>query len=146
MKTRIAMIVVLASLAGCSSEIDQIKEGRLDAYPDFTVGQAFNNRDVCKQTTWESFEDERGRTIVEYRCDIVGVDTFYQKQAETQLNKLLREQEQGGAWNSLIREEQNKIERLEQKLEREIAGDSMFTDSTRQEIAEARKQLAEYIA
>jgi hypothetical protein len=145
MKIRASLLLVLASLAGCASEIDQIKEGRMDAYPEFTVGQAFDNRNVCESTSWESFKDDRGRTIVEYRCQLVGVDAYYQKQADSKLHKLVSEQESWsghGGWPSLIREAKAEIKMLEEKL---ASGTSNSPDAVAEDLAESREKLANYI-
>ena len=49
--------ISLAALSGCSSEIDVIREGRLELLPEYTVGQALDNRKLCESTDWSVIED-----------------------------------------------------------------------------------------
>ena len=60
--------ISLAALSGCSSEIDVIREGRLELLPEYKVGQALDNRKLCESTYWSVIEDERGRDVVRYTC------------------------------------------------------------------------------
>ena len=47
--------ISLAALSGCSSEIDVIREGRLELLPEYTVGQALDNRKLCENTDSVSY-------------------------------------------------------------------------------------------
>jgi len=38
--------------------------------PSLTINQAFNNRKVCNDVEWQTFEDNRERTVIEYRCNM----------------------------------------------------------------------------
>jgi len=66
--------ISLAALSGCSSEIDVIREGRLELLPEYTVGQALDNRKLCESTDWSVIEDERGRDVVRYTCDFKDIE------------------------------------------------------------------------
>ncbi|MDB5886637.1 MAG: putative lipoprotein [Polaromonas sp.] len=56
-------------LTGCTgSEIKIVKESHLINYPNYLVGQAFDNRHACASVDWKSFKDERQRTVVQYTC------------------------------------------------------------------------------
>lgn len=69
-------LVVL--LAGCtSSEIKIVKESHLVDYPNYLVGQAFDNRHACSSIDWKSFKDDRERTVVEYTCQYKFAPDFY---------------------------------------------------------------------
>lgn len=69
-------LVVL--LAGCtSSEIKIVKESHLVDYPNYLVGQAFDNRHACASIDWKSFKDDRERTVVEYTCQYKFATEFY---------------------------------------------------------------------
>lgn len=69
-------LVVL--LAGCtSSEVKIVKESHLVNYPNYLVGQAFDNRHVCSSIDWKSFKDDRDRTVVEYTCQYKFATEFY---------------------------------------------------------------------
>jgi hypothetical protein len=70
-------------VAGCSdSDINAVKEGRFDAYPEFTISQAFDNRAACDSTDWEKVTDSRDREIVRYTCHFKGVGDAFLKQAK----------------------------------------------------------------
>jgi hypothetical protein len=69
-------LVVL--LAGCtSSEVKIVKESHLANYPNYLVGQAFDNRHVCSSIDWKSFKVERDRTVVEYTCQYKFAAEYY---------------------------------------------------------------------
>ncbi|AJD48700.1 hypothetical protein S7S_11440 [Isoalcanivorax pacificus W11-5] len=79
---RAPLLLCVTLIAGCfNSDIDLIKTGRLDLKPEYTVGEAFDNRKVCKNTSWDAFKDERQRAIVEYRCYFNGYDTVFTNKA-----------------------------------------------------------------
>jgi len=46
--------ISLAALSGCSSEIDVIREGRLELLPEYTVGQALDNLSFVRAQTGQS--------------------------------------------------------------------------------------------
>ena len=78
----IAGLFLATSLIGCldgASDIDIVKEGRFDAHPEFKIGETFDNRSMCESTSWQMVQDNRGRDLVEYRCEIVGVNDYYHK-------------------------------------------------------------------
>ncbi len=111
------MIIAVSTLliTGCSnSDITTVKDGRLDDFQEYTIGQALDNRDACLSTEWESFEDERGRTVVQYRCDLK--DLANVATHNTQI-KIDREEESLAAWEERF---EGKIPRLEQELKEEM--------------------------
>lgn len=62
------MVTVLAGLQACtSSAIDTVKGGTLTLDSSLSVGQAFDNYSYFKTTSWDSYEDNRGRQIVEFK-------------------------------------------------------------------------------
>lgn len=87
-----ALILSALLLAGCgSSDIDIVKEGRLEYFQEFTVGQAFDNRKVCSSTKWGTIEDDRGRTIVEYTCQLKNVPEYFHQTGTSLAKKLINE-------------------------------------------------------
>ena len=89
--TKILIVVCIVSLAGCSnSDVSKVKAMKLDIDPSFTVGQAFDNRKVCDSVKWDVIKDERGRKLVEYRCDFKGVKEFEDRYAGRAPNPLVR--------------------------------------------------------
>ena len=64
-----ALIVVLATLTACGGgNVSSVKNGVFDDYQGTTVGDAFDNWNICESTSWSEFQTENGRNIVEYRC------------------------------------------------------------------------------
>ncbi|WP_422411690.1 MULTISPECIES: hypothetical protein [unclassified Endozoicomonas] len=57
-------------LVGCGSPIDTVQEHYLQLDKTLTIEQAFNNREVCEDYSWNDTEDSKGREIVEYKCFI----------------------------------------------------------------------------
>lgn len=65
-------------LVGCGDDSDNVKDKHFTyvasnnqtyTYDDsFTIGEAFDNRKVCSDIEWSSFEDTRKRKIVQYEC------------------------------------------------------------------------------
>lgn len=51
----------------------------------FTTQQALDNRPNCKSTDWESFKDERGRSMVRYRCVVKGSQARFEAEADRQI-------------------------------------------------------------
>ncbi len=78
--------ISLAALSGCSSEIDVIREGRLELLPEYTVGQALDNRKLCESTDWSVIEDERGRDVVRYTCDFKDIEKNYRDTANEMID------------------------------------------------------------
>ncbi len=80
-------------LTGCENkDIEAVKKSMLGG-TTFTTGQAFDNRKVCASTKWSTMED-RGRTIVEYRCDLAGADEFNKAQLAPRLSNIQKISEQ----------------------------------------------------
>ena len=75
--TKMLVIACVVGLAGCeNSDVARVKAMKLDIDPSFTIGQAFDNRKVCDSVKWDNMTDQRGRKLVEYRCDFKGVKEF----------------------------------------------------------------------
>jgi len=122
----VAGLYLTITLSGClegTSDIDVVKEGRFDAYPEFKIGETFDNRTLCESTTWSMIKDSRGRDLVDYRCEIKGVNQYYQdklialvKRCEESLNNTdpnpFRER-----LNSNLEVELKKIDELRSKSE-----------------------------
>ncbi len=139
----IVSLILACLLYGCNSEVDAIRNGRLEAYPEYTVGQAFDNRDMCESTDWATTEDERGRVIIRYTCHMKGIPSLYKKQAES----LIAESNIEKPLNSLrkgIKIKQQKINKIlgEIKRKKEILKSKDYAseiDKEYKEILECRK-------
>jgi len=65
-----SLVGILVLLTGCeASEVSEMKNARLYVDKTLTIEQAFDNRKVCDDSQWSSFEDKKGRVVVSYRCD-----------------------------------------------------------------------------
>jgi len=76
MKRYVVMLMPLCILlTGCTNKsIAAVKASTLSG-TSFTTGQAFDHRKLCASTKWDTIVD-RGRTIVEYRCDMRGLKEY----------------------------------------------------------------------
>lgn len=65
----IGLVVVLLTLTACGGgNVNMVKTGTFNDYQGTTVGDAFDNWDICSSTSWDEFETDNGRNIVEYNC------------------------------------------------------------------------------
>jgi hypothetical protein len=48
--------------------------------PSFTTGEALDHRPLCQSTSWDEVQDNKNRTVVEYRCEIKGAHEYFEKQ------------------------------------------------------------------
>ena len=78
MRNLFILITSTALLSACGNDhIDAVKNMEFFHDDTLTLGQALDTRPVCADTQWDSFEDEKGRTIVEYSCEIEGSGEFF---------------------------------------------------------------------
>ena len=63
-------LIVTLGLVGCgeNDNITSVKEGVLKLNKTLTVGQALDNWNNCKETTWTHFETDNGVNVVEAKC------------------------------------------------------------------------------
>lgn len=77
MSVKVLVVGLSVNLAGCgNSDISSVKKMTLTADQTYTIGQVFDNRKACDSTKWSESTDDRGRKIVEYRCDFGGVAEY----------------------------------------------------------------------
>jgi hypothetical protein len=68
-------------LTGCgNSAISKVKKSSLDIDPTYTIEQAFENRPVCDDSEWDSFSDDKGRTVVQHNCELKDVESYFNEQ------------------------------------------------------------------
>ena len=86
MNKSLIVLSAIALLSGCSNEhTESVKALDFEADDTFTIGQALSNRQICDDSSWDQFEDERGRLIVEYRCLINGAEDVFEERYEEAL-------------------------------------------------------------
>jgi hypothetical protein len=84
LKKFIALVSVCFVLVGCgSSDVDAIRDSKMIVDSSITVSQALENRDVCSSYSWSSYEDEKGRAMVEYGCQIKGAEDYFLSSKES---------------------------------------------------------------
>lgn len=84
----ILAVITTASLSGCNEAIDTVKSSRLNYNDKFTIDEAFSNRKICQKVTWDLIKDDRGRELVQYKCDIKGIKEYYEKHKEAERSKI----------------------------------------------------------
>ena len=80
-------------LTGCNEAIDTVKSARMAINEQYTVDEAFSNRDICGSVDWEVVTDDRSRELVQYTCHIADTETFYENEWQRQKNYLIHELE-----------------------------------------------------
>lgn len=61
------------------SDVDCVKEATMNGYKSLTVGEAFDNCSAFKSTSWESFETQNGRRVVEFKGQMIIPDVPHLK-------------------------------------------------------------------
>jgi len=78
------------ALAGCNESIDTVKNARMKVNEQYSIDQAFSNRDICDSVEWEVITDNRDRELVQYKCHITDTEAFYKTEYDRQKNYLVR--------------------------------------------------------
>jgi len=66
----ISSVLLLSSCDGGSDNIKKVKDISTNYDSTITIGNAFEHRDICSSVKWSSDNDDRGRDIVSYTCDL----------------------------------------------------------------------------
>ncbi|MDA0127313.1 hypothetical protein OH458_04430 [Vibrio sp. MarTm2] len=135
----VTAVVATVSLSGCEGDIESLQDqpfsyinidNEVIQYErSFTIEQAFNNRQICEEVNWETFEDSRERIIVQYQCDFKQLTNAINTQVEDERSekietltqeykKLVKDMELKHSLEQRL-EETAKIENLLKKLEAE---------------------------
>ncbi|MCL2635596.1 MAG: hypothetical protein FWD50_03060 [Betaproteobacteria bacterium] len=104
-------IAVCVTLAACGdSSVSIVKDIYVDQAKTTTVSQLLDKRSVCENISWSSFEDEKGRTIVEYQCKFLGGSDFLSTERENFINVSTKE------FEKMIEFRSKMVERFEEEL------------------------------
>lgn len=68
MRKLIVIVGIALVLSGCNRDMSRVKNQPFALDATFTNEQIFDNRKMCASVKWESFVDEKNRTIIEVRC------------------------------------------------------------------------------
>lgn len=100
MKTAAVLGLLCLTLTGCwsnntSRNINLVKQSVYSGIQNgVTVGEALNNRKICKKPIWIDTLNDIGDPVVEYRCELVDYKSFYTSVNKEHLNdKLAKVQE-----------------------------------------------------
>ncbi|WP_266181906.1 hypothetical protein [Dyella humicola] len=114
-----AIATICALLAGCgSSAVSAVKDMKFDLDPTFTVGQILDNRSVCESKSWKATKDDRGRTVVEYRCDLKNASEPLKSVAK---QYIVEEEQTLAAWKATLQGNIEKTKALAQAHEELLA-------------------------
>lgn len=70
-----AALILLVGCDGMLGNISTVKNGFLDIDETVTIGDAFDNWKICKETHWDEFTSDNNKQIVEAKCVIYKKDT-----------------------------------------------------------------------
>ena len=77
---RFVPLALAVLLTGClGGDVSRVKDSKLKGWPQYTVGQLLDKRQVCSSTKWHSFTDKRDRKIIEYVCDYAPAKALLQE-------------------------------------------------------------------
>lgn len=82
-------LALVAVLAGCG-DAGKVKDSKMKGWPQYTIGQLLDKRQVCSSTKWHTFTDKRDRKIVEYVCDYAPAKPYLQKLTDETLEDFER--------------------------------------------------------
>ena len=112
-KLSLVIACSIVTLAACSkSPVDIVKGSYIDAARTLTVANGLNKRPLCKSTQWDSFKDDKGRVVVQYKCTIVDGEDFQKEKRETYLQRITKDAEQSVA--SAIRDRDSGVKAIEE--------------------------------
>ncbi|HIE5609108.1 TPA: hypothetical protein ACXNRP_001934 [Pseudomonas aeruginosa] len=89
LRTIILAPLLPLALAGCNEAIDTVKNGRMKINEQYTVDQAFSNRSICDSVDWDVITDDRDRELVQYKCRITGIESYYEQEKQRIRENLL---------------------------------------------------------
>src|SRR5256885_1730283 len=93
---KLSLVVAFSTIAlsACSkSPVDIVKDSYIDSARTTTVANGLGKRPLCKSTHWDSFKDDKGRTVVQYKCTIVDGNDFLKDRREDYLERATRSEE-----------------------------------------------------
>ena len=121
---------VIAISACSKNPVDIVKSSYIDGARTTTVANGLSKRPLCKSTHWDSFKDDKGRTVVQYKCTIIDGEDFQKEMREDYLQRITKGAEQSAVSAVIDREsaakrieedfpyERNLIERAQRAIER----------------------------
>ncbi|MDR2332596.1 MAG: hypothetical protein LBE61_03860 [Burkholderiaceae bacterium] len=130
------------ALSACSkSPVDIVKSSYIDGARTTTVANGLNKRPLCKSTHWDSFKDEKGRVVVQYKCSIADGNDFLKEGRDDYLERTTKDADI--ALRRAVRERDSIVQRIEEdypdsrrNIERLQRGIERFRAMPKQGLAE----------
>ena len=85
----ILMALLPVALTGCNDALNTVKNGRMKVNEKYTVAEAFGNRDICSSVDWDVIKDDRGREVVQYKCHLTDISSYYDMEKKRRRENLL---------------------------------------------------------
>ncbi len=134
-------------LSGCGDgHIESLKASPTPYFESYSIGQLFDNRDVCNSVSWSEYEGERGEVVIEYKCEFKGVKEYEAdlvKQNTAELYQILegpgRYEESVDSLNERIAAARATIKSNEELVSHMEESDESL--KFKEDIAEAKKYL-----
>lgn len=71
--------VATIALAGCGeSHIEKVKGSYTGFDETLSLEQILDHRKLCREVEWTEFEDDKGRSVVEYKCSLNGTASYFE--------------------------------------------------------------------
>lgn len=68
------------ALVGCGdNNINAVKESYTRFDNTLNLEQIFDHRKLCREVEWSEFKDDKGRSIVSYKCFLSGTQEYFEK-------------------------------------------------------------------
>ena len=78
--TTCVAVMVLLMLGGCGdSGVSTIQSLPMLSNKTYKIGDVYNGRPVCADTSWKQGKGPHGRKVVEYRCVMKGVKAYFNR-------------------------------------------------------------------
>lgn len=112
---RISLVVACSAIAlsACGkTPLEIVKATYIDGARTTTVANGLGKRELCRSTHWDSFKDERGRSVVQYKCKITDGDDFLKEKRDDYLERTTTDAESSVV--NAIRSRDNSLKFIEE--------------------------------
>ena len=114
----ISILTLTIMLSACGSDpVSIVKDSYLPIDETLSIEQAFSNRKVCENIDWEEFEDDRGRIVVNYSCEIKIGSYFDEKLEKSVKANEISIQQEKERQEKRMEFEREQIEKYQSSLE-----------------------------
>lgn len=76
------------ALVGCGNDhVDNVKNSYTGLDSTLNLEQILDHRKLCREVEWNEFEDDKGRSVVAYKCFLNGSQAYFESLKSTQLER-----------------------------------------------------------